>query len=488
MMGGLEITDTALRFVRYDGRAWRTASLRLPPGLIEAGTVKDHDQLVAALRELAAQVRGPRGSRRAINVIVSLSSVNIYSQVFSLPIIRGEELEKAVQLNIQMVSPVESSQAYSGWQLMAQDQSAVRLDVLGAFINRSVVDGVSRALKEAGFLPHAVESRALSLVRLTRELAAGFDRRESYFALILDAAGIEFLIIRRGQLYFQYLNTWKDLYGGERQVSTEALEAVVVRSLHQVMNFYNAHWSELLSGIFISAGSMQERVAQIIADNFSIRPIELQLTLSEPVSPNWFVALGAGLRSLVPRREDAEISLLGVNAQDEFRRRQLVDFLDFWSVLVPVTLGVLLMVFGIADVFLTRLERGLKTNAFFAMNTEQVQSVTDLNRQLAAFNQSVAFIGKADVAASDKGALLENIVTLLHSYDLTLNHLYVQSSQLATSLTGCARTENQILQFKKALDADPRFQGVTLPLSEIRSEECGLSFLINFSIAPAAAR
>ena len=489
MIGGLEITDTALRFARYDGSAWRTASLRLPPGIIEGGYVRNHAQLVEALRELAGRVRGPRGGRREpLNVIVSLSSINIYSQVFSLPMVKGENLEKAVQLNIQMVSPVESSKAYSGWQLVNQDQELLRLEILSAFINKEVVDGIRAALAEAGFLAHAIESRALSLVRLIRELAAGFNRHESYLALTIDSSGLEFVVLRQGQLYFQYFMSWRDLYGDNREVPAAALEALIVRNLHQVLNFYNTHWSELLAGIFVAAGGIQDQVTRIITENFSLKVIGLRLTSAQAVSQNWFVALGTGLRSLVPRREDTEISLLGVSAQGEFRRQQLLNFLDFWRVLVPVTLGILVLVLGIADVSLSRLRGGLERQAFFSLTPEQSRGITALHGQAQSFNRSVSLIQKIEQARLAEGTILDRIVTLMRSFGVTPSHLYLAGSQLTATVSGHAPSQDQIKQFKAALDQDVTFRSVNLPLQEIKSEGDQFSFLINFSIVPPTAR
>jgi hypothetical protein len=52
MVGGLEISDTALRFAEWSGGRWVTAGLRLPPGLVENGKIKDRDQFIASSRSI----------------------------------------------------------------------------------------------------------------------------------------------------------------------------------------------------------------------------------------------------------------------------------------------------------------------------------------------------------------------------------------------------------------------------------------------------
>src|SRR3990167_2864256 len=237
-VGGLEISDSALRYARFDGGKWTTASLRLPPGILEGGALKDKPQFEAALRELKTQIQGTARSRRRVGVVVSLSSVNIYSQVFSLPVIEGENLEKAIQLNIQMVSPINVAEAYSGWQTIGKDQKSLRLEILSAFIDRATVDEISQALVEAGFLAVALEPRALALSRVFKEAESGFDAAKSYIVMNLDNSGLDFLVIRSGQFYFEYFNPWRDIMDEKGEIPTAAFQAAGVRRFPQGLYFF----------------------------------------------------------------------------------------------------------------------------------------------------------------------------------------------------------------------------------------------------------
>src|SRR6266404_8993185 len=154
---GLEISDTALRLVYMNKSKWQMKSVRMSPGVMEKGKIKDYSGFVTAMKELRSSVLQDFEKRKKINIIVSLSSLNIYSQVFNLPLIEGENLEKAIDLNIQMVSPVEAKEVYSGWQILAGGEAASRLDILVAFADRSTVDDVTKGLFEAGFVVMAME-------------------------------------------------------------------------------------------------------------------------------------------------------------------------------------------------------------------------------------------------------------------------------------------------------------------------------------------
>ncbi|HTY39810.1 MAG TPA: hypothetical protein VMC43_01835 [Candidatus Paceibacterota bacterium] len=488
IIAGLEIGDTVLRYaVRADG-VWQFASLRLPPGIIEDGKVKDYKQFVEALGALRAQIVGPQDKRSLVNVVVSLSSINIYSQVFSLPMIEGENLEKAIQLNIQMVSPGEAAQTYSGWQMVGQDQRSVRLEILSAFINRTIADDMKRALKEAGFVVYSLESRALSLARAVRQLAAGFDPTRSYIVLNLDSNGLEFLVLRQGQLYFQYFNPWQDFQGPERQISQEAFENIVTRNLHQVLNFYNSHWSDPVMEILVAASGLQDEVIRVVTQNFPLVIQPLTLSLSPDVGPDWFVALGSGLRGLIPRRDDKDISLLGVSAQEEFRHHQMISFLEFWRVVVPVSLVILILAFVGADTFLSWTTRSLdkKINDAAALTPEAAQLGT-LQARVDAFNQMVGFIKTTRQNAPNESALLETIEEMLAAHNATVQRVVFQGYQAGIKVMAQAKSTDDIQKLNQALDADPRFHGVDIPFPSIQQNQDGVSFLVTFSMdAPKA--
>ncbi len=487
-IGGLEVSDTALHYTAFRDGVWQTASLRLPQGLIIDGAITNPDEFTEALRALRAQILGPRDHRTRLNVVVSLSSINIYTQVFSLPMIEGENLEKAIQLNIQMVSPNAASETYSGWQLVGQDQSSVRLEILSAFINRGVVDGIRRALVLAGFVPYSIESRALSLSRLVRELGAGVDQNRSYLVVNLDPSGLEFIVVRRGQLYFQYFTAWKDITGPNESMTADEFRAVVVRSLNQVLNFYSSHWSDALAGIFIAATALSDEIQAATTSATTIPVAPLVLQASADLTPDWFVSLGSGLRGLIPRWEDRDISLLGVSAQDEFRRHQIMDFGRFWRLVIPSSLIVLIAAFIGSNIFLSR-TKSLLDGQLQASNlgSDQSKQINDIRNRVKDFNQSVDFIAAIRAIGNPQIDLANRIFGLMTQSSITLNRFIFRSAYEPVTIYARAAAQDQVIRFQKVLDDDPEFKDVDVPLSGIVQTPDGVTFSVNFTIAPAKA-
>jgi len=105
---GLEISDQVLRLAYLDGDTWKMEAVRLAPGTMDKGKINDAPAFDAALRELRSKVPAMKGTKKKMNIFVALSSVNMYSQVFTLPSMEGGDFEKAVNLNVQMLAGCRS--------------------------------------------------------------------------------------------------------------------------------------------------------------------------------------------------------------------------------------------------------------------------------------------------------------------------------------------------------------------------------------------
>ncbi|MBI2033993.1 MAG: pilus assembly protein PilM [Candidatus Liptonbacteria bacterium] len=205
VIAGLEVSDSALRLAYFHGERLELVSFRLPPGILEAGKIKNREEFSQILKKFKDQVSVKIGVRGKINVIVCLSSVNIYTQVFDLPFIQGENFEKAVDLNLKMVSPEKSEEIYSGWQVISEDKNNLKMEVLSAFLSRALVDEMTSVLSQAEFFVLAIESRSFALSRLIRKLAIGFDSLKPYAVISLDNNALDFIVLRRAPSGLKFL-------------------------------------------------------------------------------------------------------------------------------------------------------------------------------------------------------------------------------------------------------------------------------------------
>lgn len=479
-VGGLEIGDSILRWSSWRNGEWQLSSLRLPPGIVSGGIIKDFKEFTEALREFKSEIG--LSSRSKIPVVVSLASLKVYLQIFTLPLLPEDKLEEAVKLNLQMSSPIPYKEAYSGYELLWRDENAQKSEYLGGFIDQEPVNEILKAMEETGFMAVSLEPRGLSITRVVRKFSS-FEHGRSYILMAVDANGLEFIVLRNGNLYFDYFNTWKDLEAENREISTEGFRDAVVKSLQQVLNFYRARWSEPIDSILLASTSLTQEIKDILKGNFPFEVQELALDLGG-ASNEWLIALGAGIRGSAPLKEDRELSLLGVDTKAQYRREQVLNFLRFWRTIVPASLAVLLTAFLGSYYILARAEQDIKNRPTITLTAEQQKEETELGEKAQAFNKKVSMLaGLQKIYTPAKSTLLTRLTPIADAYEITLNRITYASGG-AVTLTGESRIHDSILGFRDELAKSAPFKKVDLPFQNIQSIPGGFSFSMTLSFAP----
>lgn len=484
---GLEVSDQVARLVYFDRRVWQMHAVRLEPGILEKGVVKNRAGLVAAFAALKERAQKKKGGKM-MNVVVCVSSVASYIQTFSLPVVEGENLNDAIALNLQMASPLEARESYSGWQMIGEDAKAHQVQILGAFVERNVVDGIVDALYEAGFLAIAVESRALALARMLREKGAGIEAGKAYVFVDVGNAGVDFLIVRNGALYFEYAVPWRDLMDEKGEIVVASFEAMFAASVRQVVNFYHRQWAEEpLDAIILSAVALEANAEKAVAEAaVGVPSARLTLVMGQPVSSEWLTALGCSLREQGEGGAggDHEISLLGDESRDRLRAEQFSAFLRFWRAAIPVSLGFLILIFVGAYILLQNTRSGIESRGNSQFGTGEASTVANLQAQATSFNQLTALVVAAEGSANPKSAMLHTVTDLATASHVTVNHVLFQSFSVPIRLSGSAEGQDAALAFQQALTKNPHVSAVNLPLTEIQTNGTTVTFSITFVYTP----
>ncbi|MDE2019359.1 MAG: hypothetical protein KGJ13_03355 [Patescibacteria group bacterium] len=469
MTGGLEITDQVMRLGIAEGSAWQFYAVRMEPGILEGGKIKDRIRFLEYLAALKAKVFGkpdPK-NRKKLHVTVALGETAMFNQIFSLPFIKGENLEQAAKLNLQMSSPADFAQVYSGWQIVKQDESQARVELLGAFTDRVLIDDLVAALFEAGYVAISIESKALALARLLREQGRGIDMGAPYIMVGVDDAGLDFLIIRGGQLYFEYANVWRDLQSEDGTIPAERFQESLETSLRQVMNFYLQHWEGRVEGVIVSSGVFMSEIERAAEDALSLQVYSLSAMMGDRIAPEWFVAFGTGLRSQYARSKDHEITLLGEEAQETYEKDRILGFAEFWRFFIPTMLVILVALFGLANFIFSRIDAGLPRPRVGP--SPQAGDIAALQSQAAAFNQSVAMIASIENGSQPKSAILDAIASAAAANGVVLSRVSYPSAGAPVYVAGTAASSSAILDFKAAVASDTQFSSVDLPLAGIQN-------------------
>ncbi|MDO8429959.1 MAG: hypothetical protein Q7S73_01160 [bacterium] len=480
-IAGLEIKDVAIRILRLEGNQIRKASVTLEPGIIEDGKIKDRIKFVANLKKLRSQFVSTQGK---IPVILIVPSVNVYAQIFSTPAFSEEKLSEVAQLNLESISPIDLKSGYADWQKVGFHEKDGKIELLGAFANKSIIDDYDKALKEANFVPVAVEFPALAITRTVESLAAGIDPLKPQVVLNIGSDGINFMVLANGNLYFDYFTSWK-LIKEEGNIAREILfedfKETIIREVRKVANFYSNHWGGKLDNLILITQALNIEIAKLLKDNFSFQVIELKLRDFTDLPPSWFGVLGSALRGKISRSSDNLISLAEVGTEKAYLQSEIAFFIKIWRNIILTSLGFLVFIFLLSDTFLkynsSQLEQKLKE----VLVAPGGQEAAQLQEKAIFFNQLLA---KAEIAKNGSpafSALLSKINELLKK-NIVLTRIFIDKGRSSALLSGRSSDEASTIDFKNAL-IKAGFENVSLPLSNIITNADGtVSFTLTFKI------
>lgn len=481
-IGALEFSDTALRFLKLtykDGKMLEEATVDLPAGVIENGIIKDHVQLVSSLNNLKSQFKK---KTKIVDVIVVIPSHHLYSQVFDLPAEAKSNLEEAAEFNLEAISPLPIADSYRDWQVVGSRQDdSQKLEILGAFIPSQIIEEYNNVLLESGFRPVAIEFSALALARLFKNVA---DHKliNPSILIYLSSAGLEFAVIKEGELRFQYFRPWSSLKQDSQTISLNDLKTAVIQELERVINFYHNRYNQPIQNIVPVVPGLQNEINQIITEHFSVTPGTLAAQNFPELTPPWFAVLGAGLRGIIPRSFDNFISLMSVGTEKEYQQSRVINFVSFWR---NIFIGVFLffvLIFIAGEITSLKIEKNLLSNLRSASPVGEPE-LADLQSQAKKFNNLLSLAIQAKKESSQWSGFLSYFEKLTSENRISIDNLSVAGPNDLISLIARAPNQEAVINFKNILIANEGIQEVDLPFTTIdRQPDGSSSFQVKFKI------
>ncbi len=479
-INGLEITDSKLRYVMMNDGKVKHLSYRLPGGVVEGGRVQDKAKFTSALIEFHKQITR---LSKPINVIVSISASNVYTQIFNLPYVAKQKLEEAAQLNLQMISPIDIRSAYSDWEMVGETKGRqTKMELMGAFVSSQIINDLMASLEEAGFIVVAIESVPLSLARIMRELSDK-DITEPHLMFSLSMDGLDFFVLRNGKLYFNYFVSWKTLQSeGGGSLSVMAVKKLVVGELRRILNFYTGRWGGVIKDLLVVSSVSNKEVVTAIEENFDLKIQKLVLPVYPNLSPAWLVALGAALRGQLVRSEDIFISLTKVGTEEKFEQSRIISFVGFWRNIVVTVLASILVIFGVFDLFVVSSLNKAEQQLGVAPKGLEVSDIEQLENQAKEFN---ALVDKLALAKDQSPRWIPffGILRNLAGSQIMLTQIRFSTEDKSISLSGRAGSERSVINFKNILVRQDNFEDVSLPLTNIKVDNSGrANFNVGFKL------
>ncbi len=476
---GLEFSDSSLRIGQINKKgALKKEGFLLEPGIIEEGVVKDKTRLVAQLKTLKAQFMPDR--KEKLSVIAIIPPPRVYAQVFTLPKLNEVKEAEAIKLNLQSLTPTDYAQVYADWERLHEKDGNV--EYLGAFARREFVDVYVDALQEAGFTTVAVEFPALALARAIRVFGVGIDAEQPYVVVNITNDGIDFMIYRYGNMYFNYFTPWHLVPSGSaaREISFEDFKATIYRELKKVSTFYANRWGGGLVNVALIAPAFELETAAFIESQFHYRVTPLSLRGFESVPLSWAALIGSAYRATVNRASDIFISLMAIGTEDGYFYAQVMFLVWFWRNVLLTAAAFFILMFVIVDSFLART---------YVNITEQVQGTTQLSTgtevtQLAAQAQTFNTLVTKTQYARQNSNVWSPFFKKINGVAQGINfqRLELDTTTRTGFIIAKAATQTDAINFKNNLTS-AGLQNIALPLAKITQNLDGtISFTITFSV------
>lgn len=462
-VGGLEINDSAVRFLQIDGEKTLTVSVDLKPGVIADGKIKDRQNFLEALQNIRSQIEN--NSSKKIHAVVSLPPSLVFAQSFSVPQVNVDQLEETVKFNLQFISPLELEKAYYDWQIIGEKTD--HKEILGTFVEKTAVEEYELCLREGGFLPAAFEFPSLALCRSIKKSVVSLDADKFYLAVAVLSDGLSFFVFKNKELRFNRFLSWRFLQGEKREISFSDFSDFFSREVKKIINFSFTQLKEDLREAIVIAPVLEKEIGELLQKEFNLKLVALDLKNCGDLTAVWLTVFGSALRGLVSRREDAEISLTQYDVMEEFYHEQTLSFIVLWRNIIVTTLLILLAVFAGSDVFCRRLAKNVKSQIDSLTVQPQTQQFEQLQNRAILFNQTVAVVAAAKNSIQNWSPFFQR---LNESADprIVLEYIAVQTGELPARIRGNAESEQAAVDFKNTLQEKLNIEKIDLPINQFK--------------------
>ncbi len=472
IIGGLEISDTFLRFLLLRGVTIVAHTVRLAPNIIQDGFIKDRTAFIAALQELR---KVSAISEESFSVVVTIASSTVYLERMRVPrTADGLVSDSALQLNIRTIAPFDMASVYTGVELLQGNLSATEAEFLVAFSPRFLIDDMITTLRSINFLPIAIEPMPSALVRAFSVLLTSLSR-EDVLLLHMGSGGLDLFIVRAGTLLFYEFAPWPLVAEGEaaRAIELPILEELLEREVQRMLVFYTQRWGGALH-VLVSTRELPESLTQFIKKRLGLPTTVLSYAAYSGLTPQLLSSFGAALRGNVSRADDIALSLSPYSTQDDFLIARIRRFVFGWRNVLIGTLAFLSLLFLFVDGLLAQQEPMIRNELQSVTAPEVHAEVLALETQAAAFNNAVSAALSSLRGQRHFSEFFAVFGTYLGS-DVSIQRMTLTLQGTGSRVVAALRATSEVaaIRLKNALTLDERFTDVVLPLATMTRDTSG---------------
>ncbi|MBI2054928.1 MAG: type IV pilus assembly protein PilM [Candidatus Sungbacteria bacterium] len=271
---GLDISDRTVKFIRFSRHRLRVkvesyGSVAIEEGVVVGGEIKKPEILVPQLAALKLQ---SGGIFRGRFVVASLPEEKSFLRIIQVPRVKVEKLQNAVRWELEGNIPIAPEEIYFDYEAVPSlDEKPDHFDVLTIAFPRTIVDTYVSVLRQAGFIPLALELESQSIARAlvdrkdlsTPRVFVDIGASRTSFVLVgggtiiltstIQLSGVEFnkAIMRALNVSYEEAEEIKkkdglreDVNGGKVAVVLKPFLETLSDEIEKQIEFYRDHLSE----------------------------------------------------------------------------------------------------------------------------------------------------------------------------------------------------------------------------------------------------
>lgn len=429
--------------------------IAVPAGILApTGAVLDKQKLASVLKALW---QSGKDAFRSSYVIVVLPSGPTFTDIITFPKVSSEQLKEAVALhvNTKTLFPVEQNDIYYDWQPIAA-HTGYHEDVLLSFGQRSYIHDFAEACELAGLKPLAFETPPLAMTRAVTNCkdTAGLIVR-------ITEEIVETVVVANNTLFFTHKVQLPSTYSFETLKTTVKIEAT------HALNYYATEFAAeppITLAIVIASMPKKQELSNFLGTELNISIEEARYTHTIAIGDACISAFGAALRGLIPREDDALISLLPIGTEEAYKKRRLLTYVSLWGDIINATAIFFVILFGVTLFFLNIAEKNAgEQSTRLKATAASNEQLTVLGKEVAHFNSIVSAVAQANDSIILFSPIIEKVLPSFRHDGIIIKAMILSPSGADVRISVIAATRINAISFRKSLESNPLFTKAIVP-------------------------
>ncbi len=472
---------------------------KIPQGVIVSGAIEKEDEIVSILKKLK--------EKEKLNFIrVSLPEEQMYLFTLSVPKTSSENLKDIILLQIEGYVPLKAPDVVFDYDIISEDNQNILIEVVA--IANTTIESYLSVFNKAGLIPISFEIEAEAIARAvvpadynSPVMIVDFGHARTgvsiskngriYLTTTLSVGGIDLtnMISKNFSLSFEEAEKMKLEYGLNSTSKAENIFPAILNGisvLRDELNKQYIYWethnnfkNERIKKIILCGGdsnlagladyleaSMKIKVenADVWVNILNVENKVPEISFEESLSYATVLGLALGdyayksqpLINVLPDKEKKII-------HKEYLMRFFIVFLNMLTVAGIVSTFLLFPPY-----FLSKSKENLVENKLETLNRENPDlAINDIDKISKDINSKLEILSTNEASSQVNNKVINNILSSRTDGIIFTQIFYNKKSTDSSILEihGVANNRDSLRNFKTALDNNPNFLEVNLPIS-----------------------